>query len=490
MFDFSDFLDLFDTGQDDANAMQGSNGLGNLPSQMGAEGVLADTDGDGIADSMVFQKLQDIDGDGIPDMLVTEQRIDTDGDGIFDAIRLDNSLDVNGDGYADVHSVILGLDTNGDGIVDYMQTADDFNNDGIFDNVQESFGLNGLNLAGDGGIPAAPMVHEDSNPTVSGDPGILPSQSGAEGVLVDTDGDGIADAMVFQQFRDTDGDGEVDTLVTEQRIDVDGDGVFDALQVDILEDVDGDGFVDAHSVITGLDTDGDGIVDYVETAKDFNNDGVFDSVEVLPGSDSASPVEDGGFMVGDAPAYENFDPRSADPAHIVGDPAEAMESWHHQETSNSCAVASQEFVLEQLTGREFDESVLRNLAEEQGWYSPRGGTPMEDVGNILEYMGLTVERSHGNSIRDLERCLERGGEVIVGVDSSEIWEGQDDDFFGPGMDADHAVQVIGIDYSSPGNPMVILNDPGAANGGGAMISMDVFMAAWEDSGCHMVAAYA
>ncbi len=76
------------------------------------------------------------------------------------------------------------------------------------------------------------------------------------------------------------------------------------------------------------------------------------------------------------------------------------------------------------------------------------------------------------------------------MDSSEIWEGQDDDFFGPGIDADHAVQVIGLDYSDPGNPLVILNDPGTANGGGAMIPLEIFMGAWEDSGCFMVEAYA
>lgn len=58
------------------------------------------------------------------------------------------------------------------------------------------------------------------------------------------------------------------------------------------------------------------------------------------------------------------------------------------------------------------------------------------------------------------------------------------------MDADHAVQVTGIDMSNPDQPMVILNDPGAANGGGAMVPVDAFVDAWEDSGCFMVEAYA
>lgn len=322
--------------------------------------------------------------------------------------------------------------------------------------------------------------------------GVLPSQMGAEGVQVDFDGDGIPDAMVFQQFQDLDGDGIPDLVITEQHLDTTGDGLFDTVRTDMTLDADHDGFVDVHSVVIGRDTDGDGVVDWMQTAEDFDSDGIFENVQEFSDLDGMSLWDDdnSGYFDGCAPAYETFDPDSADMDHIIGDPEDAMDAWHWQETGTSCAVASQEFVLEQLTGQAFDEADLRDLAEEQGWYSPEGGTPMDDVGNILEHMGLTVERSQGNTIQDLEECLQNGGEVIVGVDSSEIWEGRDNDFFGPGMDADHAVQVIGLDYSDPGNPMVILNDPGTANGGGAMISLDVFMGAWEDSGCFMVEAYA
>ena len=37
---------------------------------------------------------------------------------------------------------------------------------------------------------------------------------------------------------------------------------------------------------------------------------------------------------------------------------------------------------------------------------------------------------------------------------------------------------------------IILNDPGTSNGGGAMVPLEAFVDAWEDSGCFMVAAYA
>ncbi|MBQ8015501.1 MAG: hypothetical protein IJ264_04865, partial [Clostridia bacterium] len=59
--------------------------------------------------------------------------------------------------------------------------------------------------------------------------------------------------------------------------------------------------------------------------------------------------------------------------------------------------------------------------------------------------------------------------------------------YAPDDGADHAVQVIGIDYSDPDNPMVILNDSGHPDGCGEMVPLDDFVDAWEDSGCQMIA---
>ncbi len=250
---------------------------------------------------------------------------------------------------------------------------------------------------------------------------------------------------------------------------------------------------------TPVDLDEDGIMDGLlfQAREDYNEDGIFEALGefmntdedgIVEPVDQYSPIyyEDSGA----APAYETFDPSRADLDSIVGDPAGNMENWHWQETGTSCAVASQEFVLEQLTGQEFSEGELRQLAEENGWYDPEGGTTMDDVGNILAHMGLHVEQNMGSTMSDIEQCLASGGQVIVGVDSGELWSGENEEMFGPGMDADHAIQVTGIDYSNPAEPMVIINDPGASNGGGAMIPIDEFVDAWEDSGCFMVEAYA
>ena len=334
--------------------------------------------------------------------------------------------------------------------------------------------------------------------------GSLGNANDGEPEFLDLNGDGIEDAIATESYADMDGDGVIDSLITAVEMDTDGDGFIDTVRSELLQDLDGDGDIDAITelydydgdgqVDEGLsllfkDTDGDGEVDTVGIGNDFNGDGQLDALDDYDVDELIDP-SGGMAMNADAPTYETFDPNNADPDDIIGNPADSMDSWHWQETSDSCAVAAQEFALETLTGQDFDEADLRDLAEENGWYAPGGGTAPYDVGNILEHMGLNVNRSEGNDISDIERCLENGGQVIIGVDSDEIWYGEDDDVFGPGMDAYHAVQVIGIDRSDPDEPMVILNDSGVTNGCGAMIPLDVFMDAWEDSGCFMVEAYA
>jgi hypothetical protein len=65
----------------------------------------------------------------------------------------------------------------------------------------------------------------------------------------------------------------------------------------------------------------------------------------------------------------------------------------------------------------------------------------------------------------------------------------EDSPFAPGVDANHAVEVIGIDSSDPDNIMVILNDPGSPDGCGSMIPLEEFEDAWADSDNFMVTAY-
>ena len=105
---------------------------------------------------------------------------------------------------------------------------------------------------------------------------------------------------------------------------------------------------------------------------------------------------------------------------ISGDPEKDMENWHHQTEQNSCAVACQEFVAEQLLDREFSEQELIQLATERGWYDPATGTPVADVGNILEELGLEELYTDGllEAVKncDIESQKIQNNRMVVGDD--------------------------------------------------------------------------
>ncbi len=245
-------------------------------------------------------------------------------------------------------------------------------------------------------------------------------------------------------------------------------------------------------VLEDMETDDEGVIDHVVIEEDVNVDLEFDAVTEMEDLNETGVLENMETVTFElAPAeayneYEHFDPAESDGSGIVGNPEAALDSWHTQ-SGNTCAVVSQEGILESIFGQEFDEDELRELAEDHGWYN--NGTSAEDVGQLLEYYGIHTEHSYGNSIDDLRNSLENGNQIIVMVDADELWSGENEEMFGPGMDMDHAVRVIGIDESDPENPMVIINDSGVANGQGVMIPLDNFKDSWEDSGCSMVEAF-
>lgn len=171
---------------------------------------------------------------------------------------------------------------------------------------------------------------------------------------------------------------------------------------------------------------------------------------------------------------------------IIGNPEKDMETWHVQEGAMSCAVCCQEFIAEQVTGRNFSEQEFCDFAERQGWFDPEGGTPFLDVGNILEYMGFEVTRQEGVSIQEMAQMLENGKKIIVGVNNMILANPEMANI--PGLNANHAVQVIGIDMTDPNDIQVILNDPGVPNGRGIHHSLNTFMSAWNTSNHFVVSA--
>lgn len=377
-----------------------------------------DSDGDGFDDSAVA----DINGDGIPDAVLTDYNhdgiydpamIDTNGDGTFDAV----CYDTDGDGIVDT----LVSDTNKDGIFDSVHSEYDTDRDGIVDTIVDA-------------------IDYDQD-------GIIDSQT----VYHDYNRDGIFDEVV--KSYDSDGDGMFDTSITYQ--DFNGDGREDAIIKEQFIDQDGDGQVDTYIINTDLD--GDNVFEAVEVYSIDAETGIIELVQ-FDGEDAGN-----GVYIDD---LEQFDPEKADMSKVCGDPASAMEEWEFQGETGRCAIYSQKFVIEELTGQEIDIEELADLAEENGWFSEESGTPLLNMNKILDYYGIQNEMSFHNDIDDIRECLESGGKVIVSIDADEIWFGESDDLFTPGDGPNHAVEVIGIDYSNPDEPMVILNDSGNPNGCG------------------------
>ena len=432
----------------------------------------ADFDGDGFVESY------DLDGDGYAEALDTDfdgvpDAFDTDGDGYVDTYSNDepaddsgwgatsDEFDTDGDGYADA------LDTDGDGVPDEFDT----DGDGYTD---------ALDTDGDG-VPDAFDTDGD---------GYVDTYSADEPDDVSYDADDAShdDALTF----DLNGDGIDDATVVE--VDVDGDGVTDAFYVGV--DTDGDSIIDFGEGFAGIDVDGDGIVDGIYHGIDSDGDGEVDSEEIYDADswsamytdadDDVPDVDDGEMPYMDG--YEQFDASQTDMDQVVGTPDEDAADWEYQVEDGPCAIFAQVMAYENLTGEDVDIDAVIEAAEENGWYDPKTGTTIVDMDEVLNMLGAETEEGMGASLDDIRDCLEDDGRMVVAVDSNEIWCPNGSSEYLPN-NPNHAVEVIGIDYSGE-EPMVIINDSGTPDGHAIQVPASQFMDAWEDSGYAYVEAYA
>lgn len=155
---------------------------------------------------------------------------------------------------------------------------------------------------------------------------------------------------------------------------------------------------------------------------------------------------------------------------------------------DSCAIKSQQLILNSM-GIDATEDLLRIEAHQNGWYKPGVGTPMENVGDLIESYGLTVERKIGGTEDELRAEIARGHNIIVGVDSGELWDNGIDETLEDiirGPQPDHALLVSGFAVNPlTGNECILLTDPGT----GELLadySLEQFEDAWDDSNNYMV----
>ena len=167
-----------------------------------------------------------------------------------------------------------------------------------------------------------------------------------------------------------------------------------------------------------------------------------------------------------------------------GTPIEDADYWRQQQGGFSCAVVAQICVYESLTGQSISEDDASYYAQQQGWFDPLTGTPLANIGNILNVLGIDTYQTVNTSFSDLEYALAWGDKPIVGLDANEIWNPQYDLYGNPleQTNAGHAVWVTGIDYELDGSVGIVLNDSGTSSGMASVVDYYDFMNAWQDYG--------
>ena len=402
--------------------------------------------------------------------LIYYQEIDRNGDGQTDMIYMEE--DTDGDGIVDVETTLK--DNNFDGEFESREVCSDENGDGYFDtNIWES------DENGDGVVDSTGII-VDSNGN-----GFFDDEDSYD-ISYDSNNTGIIDTHKMQ--IDTDGDGLID--YAEQGRDYNNDEVFDSVK--IYEDTTGSGVIDTMTEL--YDSTGDGKLDMAEIHHDYDEDGIEDWTQICqydPKTGNIIPLNDPPEYASISATYSwelpQYEPSDNYPEGVCGDPASSMQYWEHQGESGPCALYSQMFIIEEFTGQDIDINEFTAIAESNGWYGT--GTAPLNMSKMLDAYGIDNEMSFHNDMDDIEDCLNEGGRVIVAIDADEIWSGEGGDLFSPNAAANHAVEVIGIDYSNPEHPMVILNDSGSPTGRGEMVPLDDFVDAWKDSECQMIKCY-
>lgn len=386
------------------------------------------------------------------------------------------ALDTTGDGLNDS---VLFFDENGD-----FAIASDCNYDGNFDQLQY---FSGLDYWG--------------NPTEIS-------------VITDTDGDGKFDTGVVEnfnmfgelishaEFNDYDQNNEFDMMKIYE--DTTGTGQFDVVttihsdnsdspvlqKIDVHIDQTGNQVPDVSVHTEIIDSNKDNQPDLVKITmtdslgQEFSHEMTYD--EYLTQGENLGYTTN--VFSANMLAAAQFDPAMSDPDLVAGDPESDMQHWEFQGPTGRCAIYAQKFVIEEVLGHEVPIEELVAVAEEHGWFNDEsgGGTTILNMGKLLEYYGVDYQMSFDNDIESLENALKDGKNIIVGVDSGQIWYGDENNIFSPETRADHAVQVIGIDRTDPACPMVVLNDSGTPNGCGELVPLDVFENAWNAGDSQMI----
>ena len=149
---------------------------------------------------------------------------------------------------------------------------------------------------------------------------------------------------------------------------------------------------------------------------------------------------------------------------------------HEHENLQNSAVLFEKIILAQF-GINVSEGILMMRAFLDGTLEFFGGMDIDDSGKILERYGVDTHKLLAETPEALDELAAKGHKIGVLV-NADAWS---DDPSKVAAAADkgpnHIVQFVKVD---PGDPeMVIVNDPGRADGDLRRIPRDTFMDAWR-----------
>jgi|GEM_PF-6375070 len=161
----------------------------------------------------------------------------------------------------------------------------------------------------------------------------------------------------------------------------------------------------------------------------------------------------------------------------IDDDALPMMQMAAEGGRNLCDVQCESYVLQHL-GVDSSMEELFKVAKDNRWIR-RAGTPLFCMGNLLEYMGLEVNRKYDATPEDIKTALDNGYGIIAAVDCDKLYPERPDE-----EDAtNHAIVLTAID-TVIGN--ITIYDP--ENTVETDIKIPLFMAAWKESRCYLVCA--
>lgn len=164
-----------------------------------------------------------------------------------------------------------------------------------------------------------------------------------------------------------------------------------------------------------------------------------------------------------------------------------MEQLAAKEKDNLCDIQCEEYILSKL-GIAFDSKKISEEAIFNKWLKDKG-TPLYNVGRLLEQQGLSVVRRYNAVANDLKIALEKRLNIIVVVNAEKLESVPTIGTVSVSVDAHPNIayhSLVLIDFNS-NNETVTVFDPATSN---TMDSYSVasFLAAWSDAQNYMVCA--